>query len=34
MNDAKNLDIWLGFMVAIFIILALLETILAVPDMG
>jgi len=32
MNDAKNLAIWLGFMIAIFIVLGVLETVLEVPN--
>tara|TARA_B100001094_G_C18085047_1_gene747294 strand:- start:723 stop:824 length:102 start_codon:yes stop_codon:yes gene_type:complete len=32
MNDARNFLIWLVFMVVIFVLLAVLETILEVPD--
>jgi len=34
MNDGKNMFIWLLAMAIIFIVLAVLETVLAVPDMG
>jgi len=34
MNDAKALFIWLVCMLAIFTVLAVLETALAVPDLG
>ena len=32
MNDARNFLIWLVFMAVIFVLLAVLETILEVPD--
>jgi len=34
MNDSKNLAVWLVCMAVIFVILAVLETALAVPDIG
>jgi len=34
MNDGKNMFIWMLAMAIIFIVLAVLETVLAVPDMG
>jgi len=34
MNDGKNMFIWMLAMAIIFIVLAVLETALAVPDLG
>jgi len=32
MDDAKNLAIWVGFMILNFIVLSILETVLEVPQ--
>jgi hypothetical protein len=34
MNDARNFFVWLIFMAIIYVVLAVLETALEVPDMG
>jgi len=34
MNDGKNMFIWMLAMAIIFIVLAVLETVLAVPEIG
>ena len=33
-NDARNFFVWLIFMAIIYVVLAVLETALEVPDMG
>ena len=34
MNDARNFFVWLIFMAIIYVVLAVLETALEVPDIG